>query len=282
MLLHGFGFSGYRSFGNELVKISPLKKINIIIGKNNVGKSNIINFLGHQYEYFYNRTKGIRKLSSDREKPFTEIDKHISTNEDIKHRLAFPIQKNDLDNYLDEKFPKSGYGRDYALKLLTSDIFMDKDENIWFKYVSDNVNDNFALEVNYDDLKSILTPDEWYKLWTSLQSGTTGGSMDHHWIPSVLNLLQYIPHTIPNIEIIPAIRKIGKTNSEALDYSGEGIIERLAKIQNPSTLEQDKKKKFDDINTFLQEVLENTSSKIEIPYERDMINVHILYKETGK
>ena len=45
----GFGFSGYRSVGDELVKIAPLGKINFIVGQNNVGKSNIINFLGSHY-----------------------------------------------------------------------------------------------------------------------------------------------------------------------------------------------------------------------------------------
>jgi AAA15 family ATPase/GTPase len=52
VLLNGFGFSGYRSFGNELVKIAPLKMVNLIIGQNNTGKSNIINFLKQYYSSF--------------------------------------------------------------------------------------------------------------------------------------------------------------------------------------------------------------------------------------
>jgi predicted ATP-dependent endonuclease of OLD family len=275
MLLNGFGFSGYRSFGDELVKITPLKKINLIIGQNNVGKSNIINFLGYQYKFFYQSAKNIGRPSSEREKPFTEIDKHISTDIDIKHRIAFPILKENLDSYLNDKFPSGGYNIDYAKKLLTSDIFMDENENIWFQYVSDNVNENFTLEINQDeDIKKLLSSHEWNGLWSTL-TNQRGGDIDSHWIPETLDKLNYIPTNVPNIEIIPAIRKIGIRNSEALDYSGEGIIERLAKIQNPSTLEQSKKKKFDDINTFLQEVLENPSAKIEIPYERNMINVHM-------
>lgn len=275
MLLNGFGFSGYRSFGNELVKIAPLKKINLIIGQNNVGKSNIINFLDCQYKYFYERVKGNGRPLSEREKSFTEIDKHISNDVDIRHRIAFPILKKDLDIYLNEKFPNGGHSIDYARKLLTSDIFIDEDENIWFHYVSDNINEKFSLEIkDNDEVKKLLTSHEWSIIW-SLLTAQTGGSIDRYWIPESLKALQYIPLSIPNIEIIPAIRKIGTVNSKASDYSGEGIIERLAKIQNPSTLEQEKKKRFGEINTFLQEVLENPSAKIEIPYERDMINVHM-------
>lgn len=42
MDFRGFGFSGYRSIGSELAKIAPLRKINLIVGQNNTGKSNII------------------------------------------------------------------------------------------------------------------------------------------------------------------------------------------------------------------------------------------------
>jgi len=58
MLLKGFGFSGYRSVGGKLVKLAPLKKVNFIIGQNNIGKSNIINFLFHQYPLLLRGIKG--------------------------------------------------------------------------------------------------------------------------------------------------------------------------------------------------------------------------------
>lgn len=38
----GFALRNYRSIGDEWVEINPLKKINILIGKNNSGKSNIL------------------------------------------------------------------------------------------------------------------------------------------------------------------------------------------------------------------------------------------------
>ena len=47
MILDGFGISGYRSFGEEMVYINDLSKVNIFIGKNNSGKSNILRFCSH-------------------------------------------------------------------------------------------------------------------------------------------------------------------------------------------------------------------------------------------
>jgi len=45
MSIKGFGISGYKSFGITLQRIGPFSKINIFIGKNNSGKSNILYLL---------------------------------------------------------------------------------------------------------------------------------------------------------------------------------------------------------------------------------------------
>jgi len=45
-LLTGFGFTGYRSWrGLEPARFNPLSKINLIVGQNNAGKSNVLRFL---------------------------------------------------------------------------------------------------------------------------------------------------------------------------------------------------------------------------------------------
>src|SRR5437899_10392528 len=50
MLIEGFGLAGYGSFGEEIQKIGPLRKINLFIGQNNSGKSNLLLFLRRRYE----------------------------------------------------------------------------------------------------------------------------------------------------------------------------------------------------------------------------------------
>lgn len=274
MQLTGFGFSGYRSFGDELTIIGPLKKVNLIIGQNNAGKSNIIRFLKHQYAYFVNRTRNQRSYGTQPEVPFKDVDRHISQIR-ANHRIAFPVFKEDLADYLAKKIPNDNHAhiRPLAERILHSEAFL-KNGVIWFTYKSSTHNGQFELEFEEEKLIKVLSANEWSMLWNVLTS-RQGGGLKEHWFPETIRSLSYIPEKLPNVEVIPAIRKIGLAGSEAQDYSGEGIIERLAKIQNPSLVDQESKEKFLAINKFVQEVLETASAKIEIPYGRDMILVHM-------
>jgi len=58
-------------------------------------------------------------------------------------------------------------------------------------------------------------------------------------------------------------------------FGGEGIIERLVRLQNPDVHNQSDRNKFENINKFLQSVTGNTAATIEIPHERDTILVHM-------
>lgn len=276
MLLKGFGFSGYRSIGDEMVRIGPLKKVNLIIGQNNVGKSNIVNFLNDQYAYFVGKAKNQQNFGRNlQENPFKDIDHHLS-NARAQHRVSFPLFEEDIDKYINQKLPdkiQHAVHRQLARRVLCSECFM-HDGAIWFTYKAGNPNDTFELEVNADDVLRELDEREWQRLWNGL-TRQTGGGLRAHWVPESLKALAYLPDSIPNIEVIPAIRKIGGAGSEANDYSGEGIIERIAKIQNPPLAQQKLKEKFVAINGFIKEVLENDTAEIEIPYERNMVLIHM-------
>jgi len=75
--------------------------------------------------------------------------------------------------------------------------------------------------------------------------------------------------------LVPAIRKFDSGEGKVDDFNGIGIIHRLAKLQNPNLDEQPKKERFNQINKFLQTVTGNQMAKLEIPYERNTILVHM-------
>ncbi|NVZ52770.1 ATP-binding protein [Pseudomonas sp. B6002] len=271
MLLKGFGFSGYRSVGDKLIKLAPLKKVNFIIGQNNIGKSNIINFLFHYYPALLRGVKG-EKISDAIKLP--AIDEHISEGK-VGRRVAFNLQFSEVDDYIWKKiiYGASQQNLQSAKKVLMSPAFNDG-MRLWFVYLYDDVSKKFTLVYDRDEVGGILNANEWRFLWMGL-TNQSGGSLQAHWFPETMLALAYSPDTVPKIEVIPAIRKIGASGSQAADFSGEGIIERLAKIQNPTLELQKDKLKFIAINNFLSDVLENLSASIEIPHDRDMILVHM-------
>ncbi|PYB98166.1 hypothetical protein DMX09_25615 [Pseudomonas protegens] len=271
MLLKGFGFSGYRSFGDKLVKLAPLKKVNFIIGQNNIGKSNIVNFLFHYYPTLLRGVKG-EKISDGIK--LAAIDTHISKGR-VERRVAFNMDFSDVDDYLWKKLGDGASQQNLssAKKVLMSPAFNDG-KRLWFVYLYDDINARFTLVYDREEMEGVLNANEWQLLWNSLTKQSRG-SLKAHWFPETMSELAYSPDNIPKIEVIPAIRKIGASGSQAADFSGEGIIERLAKIQNPTLELQKDKLKFTAINNFLSDVLENLSASIEIPHDRDMILVHM-------
>jgi hypothetical protein len=66
--IFGFGLAGYRSFGPELQRIGPCQKINLLIGQNNSGKSNILRFVHDHYPKLKELTRSSRWELRDLEK----------------------------------------------------------------------------------------------------------------------------------------------------------------------------------------------------------------------
>jgi hypothetical protein len=64
----GFGLAGYRSFGPGLQRIGPCRKINLLVGQNNSGKSNILRFIHDYYAKIPDLTRNSQWELRDLEK----------------------------------------------------------------------------------------------------------------------------------------------------------------------------------------------------------------------
>jgi len=183
-MFSGFGFSGYRSFGNKTAFIGPLTKINFVIGQNNSGKSNIINFLNYQHPFFRAKAAG----TSTSEKSFNSLDFHKS-NQVAKHRISFPCTKAQLDQLLISKIKANNKAavKDLALEVVNG-FAHEIGDVYWCTYKADDPNGKFRLDCDEAAIKSRLTPHQWHQLWLSI-SNKTGGGLDQHWIPESLQLL---------------------------------------------------------------------------------------------
>lgn len=273
----GFGFSAYRSIGEQTVKIGPLKKINFIIGRNNTGKSNIINYLHQHYSYVLGKINHAQNYSATDKPTFGELDKTIGSNSGNR-AAAFALDEKQLSKFIDSLISpqmdagNKGYYSSLLKRILST--FREESGLYWFEYHAATFREEFMLKYDQDLLVNILSPQEWNSLWTKL-TNQSGGDFRIHWFPEVMRKLAYRPDYAPRIEVIPAIRRIGEPGSVSEDFSGIGIIDRLAKLESPALNERCNRDKFNKINFFLQTVLDNPTATLTIPYERDTILVEI-------
>lgn len=274
---HGFVFSAYRSIAEQTVKIGPLKKINFIIGQNNTGKSNIINYLNQHYSYVLGRINRTQSYSGTDRSTFGELDKTIGSNSG-ERVAAFAVNEKLLSKFIDSLIStkQNADHREYFTSLAKKVLSTFRDENglYWFEYNAVTSRDEFVLKYDQNLLANVLSQREWNSLWTEL-TNQSGGNFRIHWFPEVMRKLAYRPVDAPRIEIIPAIRRIGESGSVSEDFSGIGIIDRLAKLESPALNERGNLDKFNKINRFLQTVLDNHTATLTIPYERDTILVEI-------
>jgi hypothetical protein len=276
MFIDGIGISNYRSFGNTHQYIGPFDKINLLIGQNNAGKSNILLYLSKYYE------QAVKSVQTGRFNfKFETLDKHLGDH--AKDDPAFSIGiKIGGEKYLAifENY-KNNLNQDcMALieKIFQSESLSSNGKIAWFKYEHNKNTNSFsispALAQKLID-ENIVDYSGWFYVWESLTKAS-GGALKDHWIPQTLHELcakQIVP---VKVNFIPAIRRIGDANTKISDdYSGLGIIDRLAQLQNPGHDKQSLKQSFQEINSFLRTVTGNESATLEIPYDRDTILVHM-------
>ncbi|MCC6602784.1 MAG: AAA family ATPase [Anaerolineae bacterium] len=281
MLIEGIGLSCYRSFGQDLQFIGPLNKINLFAGQNNSGKSNILSFLKNHYEYVVSSTTGRARGNG-----FKPIDRHLGSDFG-KIKMALGMQ---LNGPLHLELLKAHEGKlssqEFSLidRILNSNSLSRGTQVAWFQYEANwngGKNEGIGRFNLSEDLinslanEQVIGNGEWHGLWGRIFSKRQG-DLIQNWIPEIINGLNLIKDRIPPVTLISAIRRVGDPGTSISDdYSGPGTIERLARLQNPAHDQQALKVQFDQINYFLQEVTENRSARLEIPFERDTILVHM-------
>lgn len=285
IIIPNLALAGYRSFSKELQYFDQFTKINLFIGKNNAGKSNVLRFLSD----IYHKASLILKNNEQRDRtiPFSDLDRYlpgtpdfmlgigerIDTNElPLSHRLNIPIfniegmEKQDFVskscfNILKEK-AKTENTTPICWTIFDSKYVTGKDK--W----SDAVRN-----INYRDNVKL------FELVRSVYRSYRDPKREELESEIIKKILLY-PVPI-KAKLIPAIRRIGEKDSSADagssadTFDGTGIIDRLARLQNPDVHSQNKRERFNEITNFFRDVVDRPDAVLEIPYERDTILVHM-------
>ncbi|MFA0415781.1 ATP-dependent endonuclease [Vibrio renipiscarius] len=271
MILSGFSFSGYRSFGGEeKAVIAPLQKINFLIGANNAGKSNVMRIVSEHSSLFDKHQTKFDVLDTPQ----------IGTG---KFQFSIAASKQQVSELASGVFRGNSYHDkiQHLEWLFSTDLFehLEGEEPLtWFN--TDNLGQNIHTPLDEKLARDLIKPRgfSWKDLAISFNGSHYSNELSN--IPNVLGRLASAKPSVSfNSVIIPAIRQIGAANTQLSnhsDFSGAGIIERLQKLERPSIgTNQEDKRKFEKINVFLRSVLENDSATLEIPHDRSMIILHM-------
>ena len=132
-IIDGIGLSGFRSFGPNMEYVGPFGKMNIIIGSNNSGKSNILLYISQ----YYNDT--ILKLQRNKPISFPELNRNVDTNED-ELKISIGIQMGggyheEILNSIKEKNPPQFDAIESAIDwILNSEPLSNSTDLAWFTY----------------------------------------------------------------------------------------------------------------------------------------------------
>jgi len=217
--IKNLAIGGYRSFGKDIQYFENFEKVNLFIGRNNSGKSNILRFISEILSSVQEEKRDIKDPLAyhlpDRSNIVIGCGENIK---DLKNRLLYEVSK------------PGAFDPNIRLRV---EIVLQKVLNMM------NIIDG------------------------------------HDVLPELINIFQSKKTRIENIITIPAVRQIGKKGSSSDGFEGFGIIEKLARLQNPDVHSQIDKQRFNEITHFVRSVIDNPDAVIEIPHERDTILVHM-------
>jgi hypothetical protein len=264
MLVDGLAIGGYRSFGRDVQFIGPLEKVNLFIGPNNSGKSNILRVVMHHLA-------GCMAVSSA--EGFSQIDRpklggHIPLVLGLGRRVSA------YSNLVPETDTQNSGTLSKLLKILERRQISDV---AWFINQAPSVGEPLH-RVDPDGItehSGLTEPQVWERLRMRLTSKGAGGNIREN-VAAVISILQPSQSDFPHAYFVPAIRKITGDGRQAnAELSGLGLVHRLAELQDPTHEARQDRTKFEAINEFVKGVTQNQSAVLHVPHSRTELEVHM-------
>lgn len=266
IFLHGLALKNYRGIGQDIQVMAPFKPFNFFIGANNSGKSSILNFISS------NLKAAVSGSGSD-QKQINPLDVFGGAgNEPIYYAVGIPVHTfvESVLTHLEEGLKK------HVNPLLKKIMPVISDgKHVWLGAQLSQSALKYLVVPRLEQYSGVMESSEWQTLWHYLTDQGRGG-LQQHWFPETFaHMLKKQDLFLPSIIIIPAMRQIGPKGYTFSDFSGVGLIDKLAELQSPDHDRRDDAEKFAKINDFLQIVTDNAGARIDIPHNRNHILVHM-------
>jgi putative ATP-dependent endonuclease of OLD family len=243
--MQGFGIKNFRSFDSDGIYLDNLKKINVIIGKNNCGKSNVLRFL----QILHSNINDLDKFPNDLTNQHRRNGKSAIISVKIKGE-DFPHNK--------DKFRLTN-GFDY-------EAFLENFHTFDFDLISKNI--ELPEDINNLESRQLIPLQSQYSqadktLLLSIIKDNWKRLIEQN-IKNKFKDLIYIPH----LRVIKEGHQFGDSNSS---INGSNIISKMFEMQNPNIGEEKSREKFNLIQTFVRDLINKPDLIIEIPHTKEEI-----------
>ncbi|MFS0851906.1 AAA family ATPase [Novosphingobium panipatense] len=272
--MEALALKNYRGIRDEQV-MRDFTDFNFFVGANNAGKSIVLNFISKHLP--------VLKEAKAHSTGIDSLERHGGlASSNIAMSIGFST-KRATERFYENHPYVSGLDVEYAAKAMVD--FFDDHGIIWLE--GELPYDKIGLDLPFEVEKLFRQAEfhQWSRLHNVIESGNRN-SYQHQIYPDdvknrnipalVRKLKACLPiGDLPDTKLIPAIRQIGPTGAQFVDFSGAGLIDRLASIQNPDHHHREDRKLFDSINGFLQTVTDRPDAQIEIPNSKAHVLVHM-------
>lgn len=240
MILHEIGIGNFRSIGSNPVWINLEKRVNVYIGPNNSGKSNIL--------------KAFEWLSQNK-----SLNKNL-TQVEIHQRDA----KNLLRIALKAEFEVSDFAPELAGKEFILDFKVQGNQREWLggPFEDGRSDDHNTLQLinqfmrKYENRHFVKMPNK-----EELQK-------EKHKIYQ--NICTQLLNKVPDSFYIPQFRQIIPGN---YSINGQGIVEMLASWQHPAIIDDANIERFKKIQQLLRRLLNLNTIELEVDHTKEHIIV---------
>ena len=258
--LEGLAIQFFRGIGPEMQKLGPFREFNFFVGANNSGKSTVLDFIHRYLPQAEKRPHNLEFLDEYRG----------ATAGTLSAAIGISI-KRFVENALEGIGANSKQFERDVQKITTA---LSDERFVWIKFSSEGKNFEYSKQFTPTSFGGVLKYDAWEELWGAL-TNMRGGDM-RTWVPETLSRLLFNQSPrFPTVRFIPTNRQIGGKSEHFEDFSGRGLIDRLAELQSPDHDKRHELSLFQKVNWFLRNVTGRNTAKIEIPHNREHILVHM-------
>lgn len=259
----GFAISGFRSVIAEQT-FADLKQVNVIVGQNNVGKSNILSCL-------HRLLTGAGMRDGDIDAPNYDIGKPIHVS--LRHSWKSTAIR-DAGSAADQRIG-NGNGSRTLMTLLGSEVFTrGESEALWVRYIH-QPGIQPLWDVDSEWVTHVVQQMEKPALLENLIESVLSMRSDPQ--SNIANLMRRIapwPQQMPESILVPAFRQITGGADTSNIHSGTDLIRRLFEMKNPPRGVRDEQlKKWSAIQRFVQAVLSDPDAQMDIPHTMTTINI---------